>query len=78
MNIKDLFQECEKHCAGSKTTPNNIEKSENLVIQGDNLDVLKKLSLIYSESVNLIYIDPHITQVLHHLSIKTNLKDKNI
>lgn len=58
MNIKDIFQECEKHCGGSKTMPNNIEKSENLVIQGDNLDVLKKLSLIYSESVNLIYIDP--------------------
>ncbi len=33
-------------------------KSENLLIQGDNLDVLKHLVNAYSEKVKMIYIDP--------------------
>ena len=32
--------------------------SENLLIKGDNLEVLKHLSNAYSESVKMIYIDP--------------------
>ena len=32
--------------------------SENLLIQGDNLDVLKHLVNAYSEKVKMIYIDP--------------------
>lgn len=32
--------------------------SKNLLIQGDNLDVLKHLLNAYSEKVNMIYIDP--------------------
>ena len=34
------------------------KQSENLLIKGDNLDVLKHLSNAYSESVKMIYIDP--------------------
>jgi len=33
-------------------------KSENLLIQGDNLDVLKHLVNAYAEKVKMIYIDP--------------------
>jgi len=34
------------------------KQSENLLIKGDNLEVLKHLSNAYSESVKMIYIDP--------------------
>jgi adenine-specific DNA-methyltransferase len=37
--------------------PENAD-SENLLIQGDNLDVLKHLVNAYSEKVKMIYIDP--------------------
>lgn len=39
------------------TKPENAN-SENLLIQGDNLDVLKHLVNAYSEKVKMIYIDP--------------------
>jgi adenine-specific DNA-methyltransferase len=39
------------------TLPLNAN-SENLLIQGDNLDVLKHLVSAYSEKVKMIYIDP--------------------
>ena len=34
------------------------KNSENLLIKGDNLEVLKHLSNAYSESIKMIYIDP--------------------
>lgn len=34
------------------------EKSENLLIKGDNLEVLKHLSNAYYEKIKMIYIDP--------------------
>lgn len=37
--------------------PENVD-SQNLLIQGDNLDVLKHLVNAYSEKVKMIYIDP--------------------
>lgn len=37
--------------------PENVN-SQNLLIQGDNLDVLKHLVNAYSEEVKMIYIDP--------------------
>ncbi|MBN8568066.1 MAG: site-specific DNA-methyltransferase [Ignavibacteria bacterium] len=39
------------------TKPENIN-SENLLIKGDNLEVLKHLSNAYYEQVKMIYIDP--------------------
>jgi adenine-specific DNA-methyltransferase len=36
----------------------NPEKGENIIIEGDNLEVLKLLQSSYKESVKMIYIDP--------------------
>ena len=39
----------------------NFDKTENLFIEGDNLEALKLLQENYLGKVKLIYIDPHIT-----------------
>ncbi len=52
-NPHTLLKEDKKH--------NEIEKnkeSQNLLIKGDNLEVLKHLSNAYEESIKMIYIDP--------------------
>ena len=36
----------------------NFEKTENLIIEGDNLEVLKLLQKSYLDKVKMIYIDP--------------------
>ncbi len=36
----------------------NFETTENLFIEGDNLEVLKLLQKDYAEKVKMIYIDP--------------------
>jgi adenine-specific DNA-methyltransferase len=36
----------------------NPTESENIIIEGENLEVLKLLSDSYSEQVKCIYIDP--------------------
>ncbi|CAB5499896.1 site-specific DNA-methyltransferase [Bathymodiolus thermophilus thioautotrophic gill symbiont] len=46
-----------KEDAEHNQKPEN-ENSENLLIKGDNLEVLKHLRHAYSESVKMIYIDP--------------------
>lgn len=48
-----LLKEDEKHNA----KPDNVN-SQNLLIKGDNLEVLKHLSNAYYEKVKMIYIDP--------------------
>ncbi len=48
-----LLREDEAH----NTKPENAH-SENLLIKGDNLEVLKHLSNAYYEKVKMIYIDP--------------------
>ena len=46
----------------SEDTEHNEQKqnknSHNLLIQGDNLEVLKHLKGAYSEKIKIIYIDP--------------------
>ena len=42
----------------SHNTKAQNKKSQNLLIKGDNLEVLKHLSNAYSESIKMIYIDP--------------------
>ena len=37
---------------------NNFDKTENLFIEGDNLEVLKLLQKHYREQIKMIYIDP--------------------
>lgn len=48
-----LLKEDEEH----NSKPENIN-SQNLLIKGDNLEVLKHLSNAYCEKVKMIYIDP--------------------
>jgi len=52
-NPLTLLKEDKQH----NKKPNNIN-SENLLIKGDNLEVLKHLSSAYSEQIKMIYIDP--------------------
>ena len=41
-----------------RTGSSNWDETENLYIEGDNLEVLKLLQKGYSEKVKVIYIDP--------------------
>ena len=52
-NPLTLLAEDKKH----NKKPEN-QNSENLLIKGDNLEVLKHLKGAYSESIEMIYIDP--------------------
>lgn len=52
-NPHTLLKEDKEHNAQA---PHNT--SENLLIKGDNLEVLKHLSNAYSEAIKMIYIDP--------------------
>ena len=52
-NPLTLLAEDKEH----KQKPEN-QKSENRLIKGDNLEVLKHLKGAYSESIKMIYIDP--------------------
>ncbi len=52
-NPRTLLKEDKEHNAKDAH-----KKSENLLIKGDNLEVLKHLSNAYSESIKMIYIDP--------------------
>jgi len=52
-NPRTLLREDKEH--NSKEANQN---SENLLIKGDNLEVLKHLTHAYSESIKMIYIDP--------------------
>ncbi|MDB0048542.1 site-specific DNA-methyltransferase [Alphaproteobacteria bacterium] len=53
LKTETLLQENKEH----NIKPENVD-SQNLLIQGDNLDVLKHLVNAYSEKVKIIYIDP--------------------
>ena len=52
-NPRTLLKEDKAHNAKEAN-----KNSENLLIKGDNLEVLKHLSNAYSESIKMIYIDP--------------------
>ena len=52
-NPRTLLKEDKVHNAKEAN-----QSSENLLIKGDNLEVLKHLSHAYSESIKMIYIDP--------------------
>lgn len=41
-----------------KDLSKNWEKTENIYIEGDNLDALKAISKTYHNKINMIYIDP--------------------
>lgn len=48
---------CENESAGKDGTPGKFD-SDNLYIEGDNLEVLKLLQTAYYRKVKMIYIDP--------------------
>lgn len=48
---------CESESAGKDGTPGKLD-SDNLYIEGDNLEVLKLLQTAYYRKVKMIYIDP--------------------
>lgn len=48
---------CESESAGKDGTPGKFD-SDNLYIEGDNLEVLKLLQTAYYRRVKMIYIDP--------------------
>jgi len=52
-NPRTLLKEDKVHNSNEKN-----KKSQNILIKGDNLEVLKHLSNAYSELIKLIYIDP--------------------
>jgi len=52
-NPRTLIKEDKEHNAKEQNA-----QSENLLIMGDNLEVLKHLSNAYSEQIKMIYIDP--------------------
>lgn len=49
---------CEEESVSADGTPGSWEGTENLYIEGDNLEVLKLLQAGYHGKVKLIYIDP--------------------
>ena len=48
---------CREESVGKDGTPGGFD-SENLYIEGDNLEVLKLLQTSYANQVKMIYIDP--------------------
>lgn len=55
--ISATLRPCREESVGSDGTPGGFD-SENLYIEGDNLDVLKLLQETYLGKVKMIYIDP--------------------
>ena len=59
-------EECDSRCAKpskgtlrpDKDKSKNFDTTENLYIEGDNLEVLKLLQKSYSNKIKMIYIDP--------------------
>jgi len=51
-------QKTEKELHLNNTLSKNVDKTENLVLKGDNLDSLKILKNYYSGQIKCIYIDP--------------------
>ncbi|MBR1638801.1 MAG: site-specific DNA-methyltransferase [Treponema sp.] len=55
--ISETLRPCKEESVGKDGTPGAFD-SENLYIEGDNLDVLKLLQETYLGKIKMIYIDP--------------------
>lgn len=55
--ISETLRPCKEESVGKDGTPGGFD-SENLYIEGDNLDVLKLLQETYLGKIKMIYIDP--------------------
>ena len=56
-SINKTLRPCREECVGKDGTPGGFD-SENLYIEGDNLEVLKLLQETYLGKIKMIYIDP--------------------
>ena len=56
--IRDYFTPTNKRLVEDKESSKNWNDTENLYIEGDNLEVLKLLQKNYFEKIKMIYIDP--------------------
>ena len=57
VNSKD-FLKTDKHFEYNKEESKNFDTTENLYIEGDNLEALKLLQKDYNNKIKMIYIDP--------------------
>lgn len=55
--IAKTLRPCREESVGKDGTPGEFD-SENLYIEGDNLEVLKLLQETYLKKIDVIYIDP--------------------
>lgn len=55
--IAKTLRPCREESVGKDGTPGGFD-SENLYIEGDNLEVLKLLQETYLDKIKMIYIDP--------------------
>ena len=61
-----------------KESSKNWDTTENLYIEGDNLEVLKQLQKTYNNKIDVIYIDPPYNtgnDFIYHDSFKDNLNN---
>ena len=54
----DDFLKTDKHFEYNREESKNFDTTENLYIEGDNLDALKLLQKDYNNKIKMIYIDP--------------------
>lgn len=57
-SIKEYFKPIDKTLRPNKESSKNWDDTENLYIEGDNLEVLKLLQKSYFGKIKMIYIDP--------------------
>lgn len=76
--ILDLNLESNGKLIECKEESKNWDTTENLYIEGDNLEVLKLLQKTYQNSVKMIYIDPPYNtgkDFVYHDSFKDSIKN---
>ena len=54
----DMFYQTDKELIPCIEESKNFDNTENLYIEGDNLDALKLLRKEYENKIKMIYIDP--------------------
>ena len=64
--INKTLRPCREESVGKDGTPGGFD-SENLYIEGDNLEVLKLLQETYLGKIKMIYIDPPYNLSLIHI-----------
>ena len=55
---KESEKEIEKYFISDRERSKNFDETKNIIIEGDNLEILKLLKKSYKEKIKCIYIDP--------------------